>query len=143
MRVTREILDHQDHLVLQEMAQRQSSLCMDLQGLQENLVLKDQLDPKAILVKQVNLVNQDQGERGEKLVTGDLLELLEKMDLMDPRESLEVLAQLVLPDCQVFLDLLGNGDQKVLKERLVVLELREQREMLVEMEKMENLDFQV
>merc|ERR1711962_1473896 len=115
---------------------------MDLQGLQENLVLKDQLDPKAILVKQVNLVNQDQGERGEKLVTGDLLELLEKMDLMDPRESLEVLAQLVLPDCQVFLDLLGNGDQKVLKERLVVLGLREQREMLVEMEKMENLDFQ-
>merc|ERR1719505_278440 len=91
MRVTREILDHQDHLVLQEMAQRQSSLCMDLQGLQENLVLKDQLDPKAILVKQVNLVNQDQGERGEKLVTGDPLELLEKMDLMDPRESLVVL----------------------------------------------------
>lgn len=48
------------------------------------------MDQKAILVKQVNLVNLAQEGKGERLVIVDLQELLVKMDPMGPRENLEV-----------------------------------------------------
>lgn len=62
---------------------------MDLQGLLENLVQKDQLDQKATLVKQGNPVNLVLEEKEVKLVIVDLQELLGKMGLMGLRENQE------------------------------------------------------